>query len=206
MPKQPCLIVPLLAIVLGTVPGTQALAQPGPGQPGGLPTHRPPGTFKASTLIGLGVIGQDHVKVGKIEDVLVDRGGRIQAVILDVGGFLGIGTKRVAVPFDRFAWNTDARAGKGRDPSIVKAENAPSAETAATAGPETMPGARTSDSALSAETSANTGENTGSAERADASRGRATIEVGEPVEGEVRMTRAELEAAPTFSYEVGGKP
>ncbi|KAB1074608.1 PRC-barrel domain-containing protein [Methylobacterium planeticum] len=202
MPKQTRIMLPLLFAVLTT----QALAQAEPGAASGFLTHRPLGSFKTSKLIGLGVVGQDHVRVGKIEDVLIDRSGRIHAVVLDIGGFLGIGTKRVAVPFDRFAWNTDARAGKGTDPSIVKAENAPSKEAAATAGPETMPGAKTRDAALNAENASETGENTGSAERADASRGRATIEVGEPVEGEIRMTKAELEAAPTFSFETSAKP
>jgi hypothetical protein len=112
----------------------------------------------------------------------------------------------VAVPFSLMAWNTNAQAGKGPDPSVVKPENAPSPEVAATATPETMPGARTSDAALKAENAGDTGENTGSAERADASRGRATIEVGEPVEGEVRLTKAELEAAPTFRFEAGETP
>src|SRR4051812_32235056 len=39
-------------------------------------------------------------KIGEIVDVLVDREGKITALIVGVGGFLGMGEKDVAVPFD----------------------------------------------------------------------------------------------------------
>ena len=39
-------------------------------------------------------------KIGDVEDVLLDKNGKVDAVILGVGGFLGIGEKDVAVPFN----------------------------------------------------------------------------------------------------------
>jgi sporulation protein YlmC with PRC-barrel domain len=39
-------------------------------------------------------------KIGEIMDVLVDREGKATALIIGVGGFLGMGEKDVAVPFD----------------------------------------------------------------------------------------------------------
>jgi sporulation protein YlmC with PRC-barrel domain len=39
-------------------------------------------------------------KIGEIMDVLVDRQGKANALIVGVGGFLGMGEKDVAVPFD----------------------------------------------------------------------------------------------------------
>jgi sporulation protein YlmC with PRC-barrel domain len=39
-------------------------------------------------------------KIGEIMDVLVDREGKITALIVGVGGFLGMGEKDVAVPFN----------------------------------------------------------------------------------------------------------
>jgi sporulation protein YlmC with PRC-barrel domain len=39
-------------------------------------------------------------KIGEIMDVLVDREGRVTALIVGVGGFLGMGEKDVAVPFN----------------------------------------------------------------------------------------------------------
>jgi sporulation protein YlmC with PRC-barrel domain len=40
-----------------------------------------------------------ETKIGDIDDVLVDKDGRITALIIGVGGFLGVGEKDVAVPF-----------------------------------------------------------------------------------------------------------
>jgi sporulation protein YlmC with PRC-barrel domain len=39
-------------------------------------------------------------KIGEIKDMLLDREGKVQAVIVSVGGFLGMGEKDVAVAFD----------------------------------------------------------------------------------------------------------
>ena len=37
--------------------------------------------------------------VGKIDDVLIDKSGKITTLMVGVGGFLGIGEKDVALPF-----------------------------------------------------------------------------------------------------------
>jgi sporulation protein YlmC with PRC-barrel domain len=147
-------------------------------------TASPAGAIRASKLIGLPVTGQDHVKVGSIEDVLVDGNGRVLAVLIGVGGFLGIGEKRVAVPYQDLALNTDGDAGAAGPTSVATPKNAPSADAATTAGPETMPGAQTSSQALEA--------------RSDDARGRATVMVGEPSRAEIRLTKAQLQAAPAF--------
>ena len=39
-------------------------------------------------------------KIGEIKDVLVDRDGKITALIVAAGGFLGMGEKDVAIPFN----------------------------------------------------------------------------------------------------------
>jgi sporulation protein YlmC with PRC-barrel domain len=46
------------------------------------------------------VYDPSETKIGEITDVLVDRDGRIGAFIVSVGGFLGVGEKHVAVPFN----------------------------------------------------------------------------------------------------------
>jgi sporulation protein YlmC with PRC-barrel domain len=38
-------------------------------------------------------------KIGDIDDALIDKEGRVTAIIIGVGGFLGMGEKDVAVPF-----------------------------------------------------------------------------------------------------------
>ena len=46
------------------------------------------------------VYDQSDAKIGEIADVLVDKEGRVTALIVSVGGFLGAGEKDVAVPFN----------------------------------------------------------------------------------------------------------
>ena len=39
-------------------------------------------------------------KIGEVSDLLLDKDGRVSAAIVSVGGFVGVGEKDVAVPFD----------------------------------------------------------------------------------------------------------
>jgi hypothetical protein len=57
------------------------------------------GQWLASSFIGETVRGPNDESIGEINDVLVDKEGRVSAAIIGVGGFLGIGEKSVAVPF-----------------------------------------------------------------------------------------------------------
>jgi hypothetical protein len=54
----------------------------------------------ASDLEGTRVRGAADENVGEIDDVVLGRDGRVVAVIVGVGGFLGIGEKKVAIPFE----------------------------------------------------------------------------------------------------------
>lgn len=65
----------------------------------------------ASKIIGTPVydgIGTDANNLGKINDFIVNKDGSIAAVIIGVGGFLGIGEKQVAVDFHALQWQTAA--------------------------------------------------------------------------------------------------
>jgi sporulation protein YlmC with PRC-barrel domain len=50
-------------------------------------------------LIGAKVVNKDGQNVGEIDDLIVGDGGRIEGVLMGVGGFLGVGEKKVAVRF-----------------------------------------------------------------------------------------------------------
>jgi len=56
----------------------------------------------ASKFKGTEVIGADGTKIGSVDDLLFDRSGTIKAVVVGVGGFLGIGAKEVALAFKEF--------------------------------------------------------------------------------------------------------
>lgn len=49
-------------------------------------------------LIGAKVVNKDGVSVGDIDDLII-ADGRIEGVIMGVGGFLGVGKKEIAVRF-----------------------------------------------------------------------------------------------------------
>ena len=66
--------------------------------------------WRAPKLIGVDVFGADNQKVGKIKDVLIEHDGSAKVVVIGVGGFLGIGTKDVGVPFTAVQWRTEPRA------------------------------------------------------------------------------------------------
>ncbi len=50
------------------------------------------------------VYDPSNSKIGKIDDVLVSDTGQINALVIGVGGFLGVGEKDVAVPFSAVTW------------------------------------------------------------------------------------------------------
>jgi len=53
----------------------------------------------ASSLRSKNVYDRNDAKIGVINDLVIDRDGRVAAVVIGVGGFLGIGEKSVGVPF-----------------------------------------------------------------------------------------------------------
>ena len=56
-----------------------------------------PDQYLASKFKGTDVIGADNQKIGDVSDMLFDKDGKIEAYVFGVGGFLGIGTKDVAL-------------------------------------------------------------------------------------------------------------
>ncbi|MGH6748233.1 MAG: PRC-barrel domain-containing protein [Methyloceanibacter sp.] len=59
----------------------------------------PGGALPISDYYNQSVYDNRDNKVGDVNDLLLDNGGKINAVIIGVGGFLGVGEKNVAVPF-----------------------------------------------------------------------------------------------------------
>jgi sporulation protein YlmC with PRC-barrel domain len=66
-----------------------------------LPDSSLQGNWRASKVVGLAVYNDNNDSVGTINDLLMDKSGNIKAVVLGVGGFLGVGEHLVAVPFDK---------------------------------------------------------------------------------------------------------
>ena len=56
-----------------------------------------PSDVMASDLLGIAVVNARNESIGEIADVVVDNGRTIRAYIIEVGGFLGVGERYVAV-------------------------------------------------------------------------------------------------------------
>src|SRR3954468_8461568 len=62
------------------------------------------GQWRATKLDGLSVYDPRNEKIGDINEMIVGGDGRIAAVVVGVGGFLGIGEHNAAIPFDQVQW------------------------------------------------------------------------------------------------------
>ena len=63
--------------------------------------------YRASKIIGSDVVNGANKTIGKIDDLLVSPDGKQPYAVLSIGGFLGMGSRLVVVPF-----NTLKFAGK----------------------------------------------------------------------------------------------
>jgi sporulation protein YlmC with PRC-barrel domain len=75
------------------------------------------GTWRSSKLVGLNVYNDSNESLGSINDLLTDKSGNIKAVVIGVGGFLGVGEHLVAVAFDKVKFVDDPIAYTGASTS-----------------------------------------------------------------------------------------
>jgi sporulation protein YlmC with PRC-barrel domain len=72
-------------------------------------THTHRNTLSASTLAGDPVVNSRGESLGKIEDLMIDLdSGRVAYAVLGFGGFLGIGNKFFAVPWQALRVDQDS--------------------------------------------------------------------------------------------------
>jgi sporulation protein YlmC with PRC-barrel domain len=57
---------------------------------------------RAKKLIGATVYNDQNQKIGKIEDMIISPDGKLSVAVVEVGGFLGLGAHRVAIPVEQF--------------------------------------------------------------------------------------------------------
>jgi sporulation protein YlmC with PRC-barrel domain len=112
--------------------GTQPPATTAPSAPAAAPATPAPGHtvtegqqqlpethMLGSDLIGASVTNTNGDSIGKTSDVLVDKDTKtVDAVVIDVGGFLGIGSKSVAIPLDKLT--IGARPDEGVKTAMTK--------------------------------------------------------------------------------------
>jgi hypothetical protein len=99
-------------------PPAQTPAGP-PGAPPAATPEAPPqpsvtilGSRQAQSILGKEVRSSANENMGRIVDVIVDHGGRARAAVIDFGGFLGVGSRKIAVDWNALSF---APAGDKRD-------------------------------------------------------------------------------------------
>ncbi|MET3581249.1 sporulation protein YlmC with PRC-barrel domain [Mesorhizobium robiniae] len=70
-------------------------------------TEMPVDKIRSEDLVGTTVYGANDVNVGEIGDVVLTGDKKVDAVVIDVGGFLGVGEKEVAIGMDNLKFMTD---------------------------------------------------------------------------------------------------
>lgn len=130
------------------------------------------GTWRASKLMGVDIYGPDNEKVGDVTEVLIDSSGKITGVTVGVGGFLGLGTKDVAVKFEEVNWSMQPMAATATG-TAATGTNA----TGTTATGTAMTAPRTTGTAATA-----------------------PMDPMYPDHGKITMTKDQLKAAPAVTY------
>ena len=100
---------PALSANAQTSPSEQPAGATGGAMAQSVVTQQQPSDMLARTLIGMSVRNQQDESIGKIDDVVIDDKGQVKAVIVSVGGFLGIGDKDVALPWSEVKVDADRK-------------------------------------------------------------------------------------------------
>jgi hypothetical protein len=65
------------------------------------------GSRQAQSVLGKDVRSSANENMGRIVDVIVDRGGHVRAAVIDFGGFLGVGSRKIAVDWSALRFASD---------------------------------------------------------------------------------------------------
>lgn len=114
-----------------TMPGQGAAgtstSTPGAAVPGGASTDAAASTEAITgwsakdDIIGKTVRNENDEKIGDVNDIVISSDGRSMYLLIGAGGFLGMGEKDVAVPFDRFQRSEDRIMLSGYSKEQLKA-------------------------------------------------------------------------------------
>ena len=117
--------------------------------PGAQPWYTHQGReMRASKLIGTNVRNDAGESIGEINEVVLDKAGKVAAVVIGVGGFLGIGEREVAVNFSslRLAQDNSGSTVVSLNATKDALKAAPewkwAGDKSGTTGTGTQPGAR----------------------------------------------------------------
>lgn len=102
-------MIAIAALAAVPVVAQQTTATQGPSAVLQVDTVRLTQGTRASKLIGSYVYNEAGDRIGAMDDLIVTGGDRIVVGVVSVGGFLGIGSKLVAVPYERMVFAPDGK-------------------------------------------------------------------------------------------------
>jgi sporulation protein YlmC with PRC-barrel domain len=113
MSRLPLLPAAILAVLAFGQAHAQQPAQPADATGGdahlSVATVRMNGGIRASRIIGASVTNDHNDTIGSIDDLMLTQDNKVALAVISVGGFLGIGSKLVAVPYDQLQHGQNAK-------------------------------------------------------------------------------------------------
>ena len=100
------------------------------------------GNWRASKLMGLDVYNEANEKLGDINELILDKNGKINAVVIGVGGFLGMGEHDIAVSIDKLKFVEEPVRTSSTAPATTSRDTAPATRDTTT-GAAPAPGTAT---------------------------------------------------------------
>ena len=159
--------------------------------------------WRASKLVGVNLYGPDQKKVGDINEVLMGKDGKAAFVVVGVGGFLGIGEKNVAIPFEKVSFSQEPINPPATTGAAVPANNNMAANSGMGAGTGVGLGtpAQTDNGAAGTAPATNAAPAApGAAPAAGTAAAMPARSTAYPDHGTITYTADQLKAAPTFAF------
>src|ERR1019366_10763280 len=78
------------------------------------------GTWRTSKLIGLNVYNSNNEKIGDINELINEASGKVDVVVIGVGGFLGIGESNVGLPWNQVKFIMEPRPASTASTSMTR--------------------------------------------------------------------------------------
>lgn len=103
------------------------------------------GEWRASKVVGVNVYNDSNEKLGSIDELIMNKDGKIDKVIIGVGGFLGVGQRDIAVNFDQLKFTDQPVPSTMASTSSTGSSTSPSSTSSSTVGTSTASSRTTAD-------------------------------------------------------------
>ena len=87
------------------------------------------GNWRASKLMGLDVYNEANEKLGDVNEIILDKTGKVAAVVIGVGGFLGMGEHDIAVSMDKLKFVEEAVHTSSANPTATTTKDTAARDT-----------------------------------------------------------------------------